>query len=67
MTQWPKLQGIGVVLRRISGHLACDIEHALLVRLVNPLKEPEEFPLSAVQGFHCAWGDGLGLSFALEE
>jgi len=65
--QHPNHQGNRVALRRFFGHLACNMNYELPVRLLDLPKEPEEFPLSSVQGFHCACGDGLGLSFPLEE
>jgi len=67
MAQHPNHQGNRVALRRFFGHLACNMNYDLPVRLIDLPKEPEEFPLSSVQGFHCACGDGLGLSFPLVE
>src|ERR1035438_6515339 len=67
MTQWPRHYGKSAGLCRTFGHLASNIEHESSLRLISPPKEPEEFFLSLIHGFPCAHGDGLGLSFALEE
>ena len=54
-------------LHRFFGHPISNIKYKFLICPVSPPKEPEEFSLASIQGFHCARGDSLGLSLPFVE